>query len=300
MAEAKRDIIMKRRDGSEIVRYDDPSFPSYIFDGYLVKGCGWERVPHYHEDVEILSVKGGEMAYMVEGTLVRLQKGDTVFVNSGSIHYSLSTTDKVSRYIIAVLHPKIICSSPAVEQKAVRPIVTDKAVPFVHFKAGDFDALPLYQLMLEMEHECKGNEFLITKCFFEIWDIIMRRFTDAYRLHVHGMEESSGHDARLKAMMLFIDGHYRERITLGDIAASGGVSRSLCNQIFNRLTEKSPVEYLMGYRCRKVADLLLSSGMSMPEIADMTGFTGASYMAETFRKHFGQSPREYKKSQGAK
>ena len=81
---------------------------------------------------------------------------------------------------------------------------------------------PLYQLMLEMEHESKGNEFLITKCFFEIWDIIMRRFTDAYRLHVHGMEESSSHDARLKAMMLFIDGHYGERITLGDIAASGG------------------------------------------------------------------------------
>ena len=41
----------------------------------------------------------------------------------------------------------------------MRPIVTDKAVPFVHFKAGDFDALPLYQLMLEMEHEASppGN-----------------------------------------------------------------------------------------------------------------------------------------------
>lgn len=136
--------------------------------------------------------------------------------------FSYFDGNKVSRCIIAILHPKIICSPPAVEQKAVRPIVTDKAVPFVHFKAGDFDALPLYQLMLEMEHECKGNEFLITKYFFEIWDIIMRRFTDAYRLHVHGMEESSGHDARLNAMMLFIDGHYRERISLGDIAASGG------------------------------------------------------------------------------
>ncbi|MBQ3836241.1 MAG: helix-turn-helix transcriptional regulator, partial [Treponema sp.] len=113
-----------------------------------------------------------------------------------------------------------------------------------------------------------------------------------------GMEEKSGHNSRLKAMMLFIDERYKERITLSDIATAGGVSQSLCNQIFNKLTEKSPIEYLAQYRCRKVADLLVSSGMSMPEIADMTGFTGASYMAETFKKYFGQSPRDYKKGQG--
>ena len=298
MAKTRRGIIIKRRDGSEIVKYDDPSFPSYIFDGYLVKGCGWERVPHYHEDVEIVSVKGGEMAYMVEGTLVKLKKGDTIFVNSGAIHYSLSTTNRVSRYVIAILHPKIICSSFAVEQKAVRPIVADKTVPFAHFKAEDFDAPIIHQLVLDMERRANGNEFLITKYFFEIWDIIMRRFTEAYRLHVRGMEEKSGHNSRLKAMMLFIDERYKERITLSDIAAAGGVSQSLCNQIFNKLTEKSPMEYLAQYRCRKVADLLVSSGMSMPEIADMTGFTGASYMAETFKKYFGQSPRDYKKGQG--
>ena len=293
----KRGVIIKRKDGSEVVRYNDPSFPSYIFDGYIVKGCDWERVPHYHEDVEIVSIKGGEMAYMVEGTLVKLKKGDTLFVNSGAIHYSLSTTNRVSRYVIAILHPKIICSSFAVEQKAVRPIVADKTVPFVHFKAEDFDAPSIFQLMIEMEDNCKGNEFLITKYFFELWDIIMRRFTEAYRVHVHNMEESSGHNSRLKEMMLFIDERYRDRISLNDIARAGGVSQSLCNQIFNKLTEKSPIEYLAQYRCRKVADLLASSEMSMTEIADATGFSGASYMAETFKKYFNQSPRDYKKSQ---
>ena len=293
----KRGIIIKRKDGSEVVRYNDPSFPSYICDGYIVKGCDWERVPHYHEEVEIVSVKSDEMAYMVEGTLVKLKKGDTLFVNSGCIHYSLSTTNEVSRYVIAVLHPKIICSCFAVEQKAVRPIISDKTVPFVHFKAEDFDGPIIHQLVLDMERQANGNEFLITKYFFEIWDIIMHRFTDAYRVHVRSMEENSGHNSRLKEMMLFIDEHYRDRISLNDIARAGGVSQSLCNQIFNKLTEKSPIEYLAQYRCRKVADLLASSGMSMTEVADATGFSGASYMAETFKKYFGQSPRDYKKGQ---
>ena len=28
-------LIVKREDGSEIVNYDDPQFPSYIFEGWV-------------------------------------------------------------------------------------------------------------------------------------------------------------------------------------------------------------------------------------------------------------------------
>ena len=86
-------------------------------------------------------------------------------------------------------------------------------------------------------------------------------------------------------------------VSLKDISKAGGVSQSLCNQIFNTLTEKSPIEYLLHYRSRKVADLLQASKMSMSEIAEITGFSGASYMAEVFKKFYKMSPRDFKKSQ---
>ena len=295
MIKENRGYIIKRKDGSEIVNYDDEAFPSYIFDGYVFAGCTWERVPHYHEDVEFISVYSGEMSYMVEGNYIHLKKGDTIFVNSGNIHYSIGVPNRVTRYVIAVLHPKIICSSFAVEQKAVKPIITDKTVPYVHFKATDFDGPLIQQMLREMERESKGNEFLITKYFFEVWDMVMHRFTDAYRVHIRRMEEGDNHNVKLKSMMLYIDEHYSEHISLQDIAQAGGVSQSLCNQIFNKLTEKSPIEYLMHYRSRKVADLLQSGTMTMTEIADATGFSGASYMAETFKKYFNCSPREFRK-----
>ena len=58
----------------------------------------------------------------------------------------------------------------------------------------------------------------------------------------------------------------------------------------------TPIEYIMHYRTRKVADLLQSQDISMPEIAELTGFSNASYMAETFKKFYKFSPREYKKA----
>ena len=51
----------------------------------------------------------------------------------------------------------------------------------------------------------------------------------------------------------------------------------------------------MHLRCRKVAELLRASDMSMSEIAAQTGFGGVSYMSETFKKFFEKSPREYRK-----
>ena len=293
---AKRGIIMKRKDGSEIVNYNDDSFPSYIHDGYVYPGCSWERVPHYHHDIEFLSVYSGSMGYSVDGVNMTLNKGDTVFVNSERIHYSFATLERVTSYYIAVMHPSIINSSYAVETKAINPIITDKSIPFIHFKAEDYDAAAVQNILKDMCKNAVDNEFLITKGFFELWDIIMHRFTDAYRVHISHIENADSHDASLKAMMLFIDEHYNEQLTLKDISKAGGVSQSLCNQIFNKLTEKSPVEYLLHYRSRKVADLLQAGNMSMSEIAEITGFSCASYMAEIFKKFYKMSPRDFRKS----
>jgi transcriptional regulator GlxA family with amidase domain len=58
----------------------------------------------------------------------------------------------------------------------------------------------------------------------------------------------------------------------------------------------TPIEYIMHFRTRKVADLLQSGDLSMSEIAEQTGFSSASYMTETFKKFYRFSPREYKKN----
>ena len=98
-----------------------------------------------------------------------------------------------------------------------------------------------------------------------------------------------------KSMMHYISNNYQNQITLSDIAASGNISKSLCNTLFHQYVGESPINYLMHLRSRKVAELLRAGKMPMTEIASQTGFRGVSYMAETFRKFFESSPREYRK-----
>lgn len=296
MIKEYKGLVRTRDDGSELINYDDASFPSYIYDGYVYSGCTWEKVPHFHKDVELLSVYGSCMGYSVNGTNIFLEKGDTIFVNSEQLHYSYATPPREGRYVIAVLHPRLLCANYAVEAKAVLPVITSKKVPFIHFRRGDRDAADMQELVMKLHKHDFGNEFLITKTFFEIWELIMDRVNESGEFCPDEIVNRDVHNDILKAMMNYVDKNYMKNVTLNEIAGAGGVSRSLCNSIFNKYTNMTPIEYIMHFRTRKVADLLQSGTFSMSEIAEQTGFSSASYMTETFKKFYKFSPRDYKKN----
>ena len=290
----KRDVmglIVKRDDGSEIVNYDDPSFPSYIYDGWIAPKVTWEGVPHYHEDIEIMTIKEGRLEYTVNGNSLLLREGDTIVINSNQIHYNSCVNGEVAKYVICVLHPSILVNSVSVEMQAVRLIIDNPDLPYLRFRYINERTDSIRNLVLGLP-DIRHDPFAITKQFYQIWDIIRKQAESL------GATEEVVSDPKMqsfKSMMLFIANNYQKQITLGDIAASGNISKSLCNTLFHQYVGESPINYLMHLRSRKVAELLRSGKMSMSKIASLTGFGGVSYMSETFRKFFEKSPREYRK-----
>ena len=284
-------LIVKRDDGSEIVNYDDPNFPSYIYDGWIVPKATWEGVPHFHEDIEIMTVKEGKVMYVVNGRNVLLNEGDTIVVNSNQIHYSLTVDGGMAKYVIAVLHPGILANSVAVDMQAVKPITENSELSYLRFRYINEHTEDIRNLVLALP-DMRHDAFAVTKQFYQIWDIVRKQAESL------GAREEVVSDPRMqsfKAMMHYIANNYSSQITLADIAASGNISKSLCNTLFHQYVGESPIGYLMHLRCRKVAELLRASRMPMSEIAAQTGFGGVSYMSETFKKFFEKSPREYRK-----
>ena len=283
-------LILKRDDGSEIVNYDDPNFPTYIYDGWIAPKVTWEGVPHFHEDIEIMTIKEGQLMYTVNGKQLLLREGDTIVINSNQIHYNSCVNGGVAKYVICVIHPSILVNSVAVEMQAVRPIIDNPDLPYLRFRYINEHTESIRNLILALP-DVRHDPFAITKQFYQIWDIIRKQ------AETLGKTEEVVSDPRMmsfKTMMHFIANNYQKQITLSDIAASGNISKSLCNTLFHQYVGESPINYLMHLRARKVAELLRAGKMSMSDIAQLTGFGGVSYMSETFRKFFEKSPREYR------
>lgn len=56
-----------------------------------------------------------------------------------------------------------------------------------------------------------------------------------------------------KSMLLYIQEHYHEKVSLEEIADVGSVGKTLCAKLFRTYTSKTPGEYLIHYRIQKVS-----------------------------------------------
>lgn len=91
----------------------------------------------------------------------------------------------------------------------------------------------------------------------------------------------------------YISSNYSLPITINDIAAYVGLSRSHLFRSFQAVLNKSPKEYLSEYRIKQACYLLTHSTMSMTDIADAVGFDNSLYFSKAFHKQIGVPPTEY-------
>ena len=85
MTKTKHDIL---RGASEIVRYDSAGIPLFIKTAALSEYPGMRALCHWHDDLEFIRIRKGEMYYRVGSQTILLREGDCLLGESG-----LSVTD---------------------------------------------------------------------------------------------------------------------------------------------------------------------------------------------------------------
>ena len=91
----------------------------------------------------------------------------------------------------------------------------------------------------------------------------------------------------------YISSNYGSPITVDDIAAYVGLSRSYLCRAFQAVLGKSPKEFLSEYRIKQACYLLTHNNMSMMDIAESVGFDNSLYFSRVFHKQMGMPPTEY-------
>lgn len=87
--------------------------------------------------------------------------------------------------------------------------------------------------------------------------------------------------------------HYREPISIGEVAACASVSQSSLYRHFIDRYHKSPKRFLLEYRIERACELLHEADSTIQEIAAASGFEDAFYFSRVFREVKGISPKEY-------
>lgn len=96
----------------------------------------------------------------------------------------------------------------------------------------------------------------------------------------------------------YIEHHLAEPISLSDLARNAHLSEFHFHRIFRKYSSETLHEFVTRFKLERAAVFLsVTSSISITEVALNYGYNDVSSFSRAFKKHFGNSPSNYRKQQ---
>ena len=97
----------------------------------------------------------------------------------------------------------------------------------------------------------------------------------------------------IKATLNYIQENLTEDLTLETLAKRASFSTTYFHKLFKSSTGKTLHDYIEDLRIGKAVNLLISTDMTLSQIAYACGFSSQSYFSYTFKRNKGMTPKTY-------
>lgn len=258
-------ITKVMQDASEIIRYDEVGIPLYIREGLLSSYPDHRALCHWHEDIEWVQIRSGQMNYYINGKRVLLNAGEAIIVNSRQMHYGYSENGQECDFICILCHPKILTANSVLYQSYITPVLSNPALEYLHLKPENPEDAKALQTLPEILRLKKEQPTAYEIEAAALLSLLWCRLLRTHPMMPDGNTAVSQDPDLLiqRDMVSYIYSHYSESINLEEIAAAGKVCRNKCCQIFRRYLCQSPIDFLNHYRLEVSCHLLNTTKMSI-------------------------------------
>ena len=274
-------VLQGRR---EYVTYlDDSSIRIWYSD------IPWRYETHDHSAVEILLTLEGMVTYTIEDKIYQVRKGEILIVPPDTLH-SLSMGEGSSRYLF------LFESDAIMAMRDLKAMASYFHKPF-HLRDGSDAHVRIRELLLRAREAYEKREMMWnTMCY----SCILRVYATLGQRYLSGIKPRTGDNMRnmdpevINAVMTYINNHYREELSLEDVARFAGFSRYYFSRSFKRQTGYSFKDYLCQKRLQVAMDLLIRTNRSMRDVAIESGFGSVATFNRVFREKKGCTPTQYR------
>lgn len=283
----------------EIIDYKDASFPLDVWEDVYGTFMDYTLNCHWHDAFEFGILLDGNLDFYTGETCLKLTKGDCIFVNSNILHMAKQTDPRENAVMIGIAFPATLFPIGNAFQKYFQSVIQ---MPFDGFRIGTDSShyLKISQAIKDicgLQETDYGYELQCFGLISQLWIHTLGYIAEKnHSFVIKGTPRH--HSDTVKKMISYIQEHFSDNITIGDLTEHAHVSRSECFRAFHRYTGKKPMEYINEYRLLQAAGLLRDTSLSVSEIGSSCGFGSSSYFGKLFKEKYRVTPLEYRKSCG--
>ncbi len=254
---------------------------------------------HFHPEMEIVYINQGEGICFAAGGVISFQAGDIFFFGANMSHYFRSA----ERFYAST--SKELCGSTFVQ-------FNEQILPSAYKLMPGCNNIA--KLIEEGSYGIKWSRGGISQKFAD--QIVSMEYTDGFdrmsRLysllnelgmvigkgeHIASMKSSSdslSSDYIYRRVTEYISLHFRDNITLLEIANYVNMNGSALCRHFKSKAGKSIFNYLLDYRIDYAKELLTSNDTLISEVAYSSGFSSIPNFNVQFKRVTGVSPSQYR------
>lgn len=235
---------------------------------------------HIHDFYEIYVNLNGDVSFRVENRVYPIRRGDVVLMRPNEIHRCLYHSDCVHEHFcvwFSGISSLFFEKTPFADQILIR------------FSEEDRERLIEHCFHLYQSAQDENSPFSREHHFFALLDLICTGKRTASALTAMPLDFTE--------ILLYVSSHACESgCNVAHLCRTFFISRSRLNRDFAACFQTTPSAYIESCRMSE-AKRLLQIGYSVQYTALHCGYTDVSYFIMRFRKKFGLTPLQYRKSQ---
>ena len=288
---------MKQLD-VELIRYEKLKHVKFLVNRIQF------RKEHIHNEFEIFIVLKGSGIAKIKNKSYSIKEGDIFLINSGEVHsymrdplYTLDVEDtddvplflfvQISNHCLREYFPQI--RTTIFNSCNLRDYLSDEEANsminlLVQSAKIYFTEEPLYQLNV-LSNIAK----VLVSCYKEVPHEII---SEAQKTNLKQK------NLRVERIISYIDANFETQIRLQDLAEQENLSPTHFSHLFTSLFGVTFQNYVNIKRMEQCIRLMPNKEKTLLEISYESGFSDPKYMNRMFIKHFGYTPKEYRKRLG--
>lgn len=238
---------------------------------------------HWHTSIEILFVLSGEVTITVDDATMQLKPKDVIVINSNALHELYAKDSELAAFQINLTKSDFF-------KEYANMWFDCCSVGSTHDEKYNYLRFLLARLIKDnAEHENK----LYT---LSLLSLLISELSQHFAVeHTAGMSNTKKHLERLQSIRDYILNHFREGITLAQLAQSEHLSTAYLSRFFTQHFGTSFTDYYNAIRLEYAVNELLTSDESVAEIAEHNGFSDVRSFVALFKEKYHELPSNYRK-----